>query len=170
MGGSWGGISVVLHIRVKLQINKSEKINHDCTHFQTFFSKSETNLKFWILYILLQLGENMALNIFNKIGQLIPEIMLLNILTGNISIRILNTQVLNTYRFISWIVTLICWFIVQVSISKFSYIPVKLVSWGHVSHHIVHCQLDHMQHLLLGIVKDIRIIYLPARSMGMFLE
>lgn len=69
----------------------------------------------------------MALNIFNKIGQLIPEIMLLNILTGNISIRILNTQVLNTYRFISWIVTLIlCWFIVQVSISKFSYIPVKL--------------------------------------------
>lgn len=76
--------------------------------------------------MLLQLGENMALNIFNKIGQLIPEIMLLNILTGNISIRILNTQVLNTYRFISWIVTLICWFIVQVSISKFSYIPVKL--------------------------------------------
>lgn len=68
----------------------------------------------------------MALNIFNKIGQLIPEIMLLNILTGNISTRILNTQVLNTYRFISWIVTLICWFIVQVSISKFSYIPVKL--------------------------------------------
>lgn len=39
----------------------------------------------------------MALNIFNKIGQLIPEIMLLNILTGNISIRILNTQVLNTF-------------------------------------------------------------------------
>lgn len=76
--------------------------------------------------MLLQLGENMALNIFNKIGQLIPEIMLLNILTGNISIIILNTQVLNTYRFISWIVTLICWFIVQVSISKFSYIPVKL--------------------------------------------
>lgn len=76
--------------------------------------------------MLLQLGENMALNIFNKIGQLIPEIMLLNILTVNISIRILNTQVLNTYRFISWIVTLICWFIVQVSISKFSYIPFKL--------------------------------------------
>lgn len=126
MGGSWGGISVVLHIRVKLQINKSEKNKPWLYTFPDIFLKVWNKLEI-LNIILLRLGENMALNIFNKIGQLIPEIMLLNILTGNISIRILNTQVLNTYRFISWIVTLIlCWFIVQVSISKFSYIPVKL--------------------------------------------